>query len=256
MVKYQINNQPYLDLEPYIDLKGLESIEKDIILGIVKSRQFMNDDGSSTHNIFGNLPSIVDSTLIENISNPENENYEYYKILNFNIRQCRMFNRYLGKYTQMGQLMSLRNYNVPKGARLKGSQKDCTDYPAYENFPLLKQWINKLDIFTEIGRIIFWFNAPGEPHSIHKDTFVGYPDHFLLINLHPENKDLFLLDNNNNNKVSIASKAFCFDTRNYHGTQGKDFYSWTLRIDGKFNQQWLESIGLWDFFNPNQNNVL
>ena len=250
MIQYQINNKPYLDLEPYIDMQRLEAIEKDIIMGIVKSIQYMQDDGSSTHNAYDNrYPSIVDSTLKEIITDPNNENYQYYKLLNFNIRQCRLFNRYLGKYTQMGQLMSLRNYNVPKGARLKGSQADCTDYPAYENFQSLKQWVNSLTIFDEIGRIIFWFNAPGEPHTIHKDTYAGHPDHFLLINLHPENKDLFLLDVNGN-KVTIPVRAFCFDPRNYHGTQGKDFYSWTLRIDGKFNRQWLESIGQWDYFNP------
>jgi hypothetical protein len=151
----------------------------------------------------------------------------------------------------MGQLMALRTWTGTNDVRLKSSQEACVDRPAYLNFPSLKEWVSNLKIFDEIGRIIFWFNAPGEAHTIHRDTYLGYPDHFLLINLHPEHKDLFILDADGN-KVIIPSRAFCFDIRNYHGTQGKDFYSWTFRIDGKFNKQWLESIGHWDYFNPDQ----
>jgi hypothetical protein len=254
MIHYQINNKPYLDLEPYIDMKGLVSIEKDIIMGIVKSKQYMQDDGCNTYNTYDKTyESIVNSVFDDVIKNPKNENYEYYKELNFDVVRCKMFNRYLGKYTQMGQLMNLRTWwNSGKNdVRLKNSQEHNVDRPAYANFPSLKEWVNNLKIFDEIGRIIFWFNAPGESHTIHRDTYLGYPDHFLLINLHPENKDLFLLDTDGE-KVVIPSRAFCFDIRNYHGTQGKDFYSWTFRIDGKFNKEWLESIGHWDYFNPAQ----
>lgn len=252
MIAYQINNKPYLDLEPYVDMKGLEAIEKDIIIGIVKSKQYMQDDGCNTNNAYDKTYGSIVNSVFENvIKNTKHENYEYYKELNFDTRQCKMFNRYLGKYTQMGQLMPLRTWNGTNDVKLKCSQADNVDRPAYSNFPTLRKWIENLYIFDEIGRIIFWFNAPGEPHTIHKDTYLGYPDHFLLINLHPENKDLFILDINGN-KVNIPSRAFCFDIRNYHGTQGKDFYSWTFRIDGKFNKEWLESIGHWDYFNPNQ----
>jgi len=254
-IQYQIDNKPFLDLEPYIDMKGFELIEKEIILGIVKSRQHIQDDGCNTVNIYnGVYPSIVNGTFPNTINNPKNENYKYYERLDFKPLECKMFNRYLGKYTQMGQLLALRMWKNPGAVKSKGIQEDCKDLAAYNNFPLLREWINNLKIFDGIGRIIFWFNAPGEPHTIHKDTYAGHPDHFLLINLHPENKDLFLIDIAGQ-QLSIPSRAFCFDARNYHGSQGKDFYSWTLRIDGRFNQQWLESIGLWEYFNPDQSQV-
>ena len=245
-----INDNVFVDLTPHVDINRLQEIEKDIIIGIVKSKEQMYDHGCNEKNAFNrSVPSLVNASLEAVLKDPNNPNFKYYKELNFNAQRCSMFNRYLGKYTQMGQLMTLRVWKNPGDVHLKGSGTDCVDFPCYQNFPALKEWINNLKIFNEIGRIIFWFNAPNEPHTIHRDTFVGHPDHFILINLHPENKDLFVLDDSDN-KIIIPAKAFCFDVRNYHGTQGKDFYSWTLRIDGKFNEDWAKSIGIWDYFDP------
>ena len=245
---FLINGQVYLDLEPYVDMEGLMKIEKDIIYGIVKSRNSFTDGGASYHNFYDpSVPSLLDQCWKPQITDPNNPNYEYFKKLDFSISDCRMFARYALRNRQMGQTIHLRNR--PQGGSVgKANADENVDTKLYQHFPTLKKWINNLKIFDSIGRIVFWFNAPGEGGAIHKDQFIGRPDHFILINLNLDSKDLFVLDNNGNKHI-IKSRAFAFDGRNFHGTQGKDSYSYTFRIDGVYNKEWAESIGVWDHFN-------
>jgi hypothetical protein len=148
----------------------------------------------------------------------------------------------------MGQSLNIRGFVQQGNMQEKSSSIHTMEAPAYKNFPELTEWVYNLKIFKEIGRIVLFFNAPKEPHSIHKDKYVGFPDNFMLVNLDLDRKDIFILDDQGNRHV-VTSRAFVFDPRNYHGTVGKDYYSWTLRIDGKFNELWAESIGLREHFN-------
>ena len=56
-----------------------------------------------------------------------------------------------------------------------------------------------------------------------------------------------MLDDNHN-KVIVDSPACTFDTRNWHGTAGGKYYSWTLRLEGMFSKEWAESVGIWDYY--------
>lgn len=248
---YTINNKHYFDLEPHVDMKELEDMYPDIVLGIVKSNLagLIKDSGADTENFSDKtLPSITNKTN-STVKDKNNPYYKYYEELNFDIPACRSFNKYVFDLSMMGQLLYLRGYGS-KGIQYKHVEEANFDSPGYAYFPRFKKWVNNLKIFDSIGRIIFWFNAPGEPASIHKDTFVGYPDHFMLINLRPNRKELFVVHPDTNEHLVIPSKAYVFDTRNYHGTVGKDFSGFTIRIDGIYNKQWAINAGVWDFFNP------
>lgn len=248
---HTINGHPYINLESFVDLAGLEAIKKDIIWGIVKSRRAFEDTSSSTQNLYNQNgdPSLLPVARPENLQDPNNPNYEYFKRLDFNRQGCLMFSRYAGKYQQMGQSLHLRSFMGAVNIKMKSSAKDCIDYPMYENFPSLRAWIEKQNIFSEIGRILFFLNSPHEPHAIHRDTFVGYPDNFIHINLDLDRKDTFILDDKGREQV-IKSKVSVFDVRNWHGSRGKDYYGWTLRFDGKFSKEWAERAGIWEYFKP------
>jgi len=248
---FLINEKMYINLEDQIDLLALEAIKKDIVLGITKSKQFHRDTGAGGANCYNqSIPSILDYSWDKILRDPANPHYEYYKELDFVRKDCLTFIRYVEKTQQMGQSISLRNLIQQGNIKEKGSAIHTEELPAFNNFPKLTEWIYNLNIFDEIGRIVMFLNSPKEPHSIHKDTYVGWPDNFILINLDPDRKDIFILDDTGSKHV-VTSKAFVFDPRNYHGTVGKDYYSWTLRIDGKFNKEWAESLGLWEHFKNN-----
>jgi hypothetical protein len=247
-----INNQPYFDFKPHIDFEGLKAIEKDLHYGIVMCKDMVGEGCASTHNLYNKdtETSLIDLTWPQQLEDPTNPNYEYYKKFNFDRRICMTFARYTEEATQMGQILWLR---VPKAMNAshailsKGFADMCRDTGAYVHFPSLREWISKLPVFEQVGRINFFLHAPGEPGQLHHDSFTGFPDNFMLINLNPARKEVYLLDDNNN-KIVIDSEVSTFDTRNWHGTINKEFYSWTLRIEGIFAKDWAQSVGIWDTF--------
>jgi hypothetical protein len=247
---YLISNQPFVDLTSHIDFLGLEAIKKDLIYGIVKNKDSWAQGAASTHNLYhkGEV-SLIDPTWPKVMQDPTNPDHEYFKKLNYNRADCMMFARYTGDYTQMGQNVWLRKpYDTgPKGILNKCSAEGCYDTPAYNDFPMLKEWLENQNIFSEIGRINFFLSAPGEPGQLHKDAWLGFPDNFILINLDPTRKEIYMLDDSGN-KIIINSPAFTFDTRNWHGTVGGKYYSWSLRLEGMFSKEWAESVGIWDTF--------
>lgn len=249
MIPYLTNNQPYLNLESEVDLAGVQSIELDIALGLTKSRHLITDGTTSYESSYKNefqtnKKNLMDETCPEKLKDLNNKFYEYYKQLDFDRADCRMFTKYAGEYLQLGQILNLRHANGPDPYKDKGRADLCCDTEAYQHFPSLKDWINNQKIFTEIGRIVFFLNGPGEEPLIHWDRYSGKREHFILINLHPGiRKKSFLLDDAGN-KVFIDSKVYTFDTRNYHGTTGLGFPSWTLRIDGQFESSWAKRVWL------------
>lgn len=255
MIKYQINDKPYISIDNHLDIAGLKDIEKYIVLGIVKSKNNIAEGAAAKANFYpsevqNNSKSLLDISWNEVVSDPTHPYFEQYKELNFDVMACRMFNKYMFDTIQMGQMLTLRTYPT-KQFHLKDSAAHCFNTPSIVHFPELMSWINNIKILDEVGRVIFFFNSPHDKHVIHKDHYFGTPEQFILLNIRPNRKEFFIL-HDNNEKLVINENAILFDPRNYHGTEGKDYYGWTLRIDGKFNKDWLIECGLWDHYCPVQ----
>jgi hypothetical protein len=249
-----INNQLYIDLTSQVDYEGLKSIEKDIVLGIVKSRENIREAGAAKRNFWPTAKQLSSCSLLDlgwtsEITKIDNPYYEYYKKLDFNMDKCKMFIKYIEPTIQMGTCLELRGH-PPKMFQLKDSAKHCYDTPSMDHFSELKKWIYEQTIFKEIGRVIFFFNSPYDQHAMHKDHYFGNPEQFILINLQPNRKEFFIINRHDGSETVIPSNVIVFDPRNYHGTRGLEYYSWTLRIDGKFNEEWAKSIGIWEHFKP------
>ena len=244
---YLINNQPYIDLGPFLDMKGLIDIKKDIVLGMVKSKNYWQPGSADTANLMEQIPpSLTSKCWPELLRNPDHPEYEYYKALDFNMTDCLNYTKYIYKYQDMGELLVLRSWKNVRDIRYKFSKDHCFDSPAYQNFPKLRKWIENCKAFDEFGRIILWRNQSHQPGVIHKDTYLGSPDTFILINLDLDRKTLFVLDDTGN-EIPVDSQAFIFDPRNWHGTRGLDFEGWTLRIDGVFNDEWIKTTGIYEY---------
>jgi hypothetical protein len=248
---FPIKDKPVYNLESHIDLAGLQKIEKDILVGFAKSKNIIVDGGAAGVNIYKsceqqNKISLQDISWPKVIRDSNNPNYKYYEALNFDEYACRFFNRYAEDTIQLGQVLELRA-TYPGQYNQKHISSKCWNTPAYKHFPEFIKWIDNLKIFNQVGRIMFVLNSPYDKHVIHKDSYIGNNDNFIIINLNPTRKEFFLLDSKEQECV-IDSKAFVFDTRNFHGTRGLSNYGWTVRIDGVFDRSWLKEIGLDDHF--------
>lgn len=244
-----ITGKPYIDLTPFLDIQGLLDIKKDIVLGIVKSKLSWVPTSADTSNLKNKVPpSLTSQCWPEKLKDPTHPDYEYFKALDFNYGDCLSYTKYMYKFQDMGEICSLRSWKNVKEIQHKFSQENCFDLPAYQHFPKLRNWIENCKAFDEIGRIMFVRNQSNQPGVVHKDTYLGSPDTFILFNLDPDRKTFFILDDDGK-EIPVNCHAFTFDPRQWHGTRGLDYAGWTLRIDGVFNKEWLELTGLTEHYN-------
>jgi hypothetical protein len=131
----------------------------------------------------------------------------------------------------------------------KHKEAYCVDTPAFKFFNFLKVWLEKQEIFSEYGRVVFFINEPGV-HSIkHRDypDGVSRRDQFIWISLDGR-KNFWVWDDENKTQHNITSRAALFDNADWHGSDRCDYTGWSLRIDGVFSKSFLEKTGLGDHY--------
>jgi len=108
-----------------------------------------------------------------------------------------------------------------------------------EDFLFFYQWLDKQNIFSEFGRVMFFVNYTGSNQQVHYDPIYEgkeKPDEFILINLFPQAKNFYLIDLNTNEKFYSSGYINWFDTENFHGADTVQTSCYTLRVDGVFSE--------------------
>jgi hypothetical protein len=138
-------------------------------------------------------------------------------------------------------LVYLRN-NVRRertGIFNKSVSADCvwTDNSNY--FSSLIEFINTLP-FAEIGRVILFMTEANNPTLPHYDAAVRHErphDDFIWFTTKPMTKKMYVLDEETNIRhyADDNRRFIWFNEMDYHGTEAVDHFSFSVRIDGKFD---------------------
>lgn len=240
---FLLNNQPNIDLQPYVDFDSLKSLEHYFVRGIVKSwkhckptiyirRHCMDPDAVPLQEIVSHYKSSPDLF-------PDTE---FYKDL--------IDNDLLSSYLRFVEpvhygSMSI-NLQYIKNTELwfinRGDPENCAKTDAYDNFPFLFEWLEQNNIFSKIGRCVIYVAEANLKSVVHYDLPKDNHLHdFIWINL-DQRKKLFLQDGQTKEKIYINSPITTFDDRNYHGVEQSEYASWSLRIDGFFNEEFKAKI--------------
>lgn len=123
--------------------------------------------------------------------------------------------------------------------------------PSEKDFQFLIKWIDDQHCFSEYGRIMFFINEPCQKTAIHKDyPDANQKDMFIWLTGNKKKKRLFVVDNETSEEIENPYTACLFDNNNYHYSRGiENHRSWSLRIDGIFNKDWAQKIGIDKHFN-------
>lgn len=118
-------------------------------------------------------------------------------------------------------------------------QKDMQPWNTVsDKFPYLKSCINEMP-FSEIGRVVIYGSWPDSIVPCHRDD-IPNEDFFDHINFNPGGyRPLYVYDSINNKKIYLPPeyKFYAFNTTNYHGVDSLPYFSYTIRVDGKFNEK-------------------
>jgi len=236
-----INDQFYINLEPHLDIKNFDNLHDDIIKSISKNSKYLNVSYTGFNTLFDkSYPGYFEQLR-------SNQN----KIKDLDNQQIQIYTKLSGTVT-LGQHLILRSHdNYPTSYFYKHLNKNCFNSECHKDFDFLFRWIEDQKCFTEYGRVLFWFNEPGQVGAIHRDyeKDSDRKDMFIwLTGIFP--KQMIIHDFQTKEKIVIPHRAIIFNNLNWHSSIGHESVaSWSLRIDGVFNPIWAEKVGIREYYN-------
>lgn len=257
-----INGHKYIDMEPYLDMKGFDQLQPEIIKGFALAREsakegtwmspgFTFDDMSYIPNwkpIYKAMSEFLD---LPNDNPIKIAGLELMPKDFKNFKERNLFTRYLkmamGAYDPYiyYYLWEEGDWNDRPGER------DLTEES--KHFPNVVEWVLKLKgpVFENIGRVIFFhLEHDGLPFE-HRDldakngVNVVAPHRNEFIHIRPDTRNQFYLwDPETKNKYGINTRAAWWNDVDWHGGNRVMAQTYSLRIDGKFTEDFRKKLGM------------
>lgn len=257
-----INNNPYFDMEPYLDMSEFDRLQPEIIRGFAEAREFAKEGTwmkpgftfeqmSYKHN-WKPIYQAMDEFMELPKDDPIYMNgIDLFKDFN-NYKQRNKFTRYLKM--AMGAYDPYIYYFLwEQGSWDDRSQPRKLTEEA-QHFPGVVKWIEDMitdNIFENVGRVIFFHcEADGVPFE-HRDLdgtkgIHSYSPHRNeFIHIRPDlRKPFYLWDPEANGRTYINCKAAWWNDQDWHGGEKIMEQSYSLRIDGKFTEEFRKKLGI------------
>jgi len=256
-----INNQKYFNMEPYLDMEAFEQLQPEIIRGFAEAREFakegtwmkpgfsFNDMSYRLHwkPIYQAMEEFMELPKDDPIYRGGIDLFKDFK----NYKQRNKFTRYLKM--AMGAYDPYIYYFLWE----EGSWDDRTAprklTEEAEYFPNVVKWVELLQgtVFEHIGRVIFFHcEADGIPFE-HRDLDakngidVVQPHRNEFIHIRPNTKKAFYLwDPESKDKTYLNCRAAWWNDVDWHGGEKIMEQSYSLRIDGKFTEEFRKTLGI------------
>jgi hypothetical protein len=257
-----INNQPYIDMEPYIDMVKFDQLQPEILTGFALAREFAKEgtwmapgftfEKMSYKVSWKPIYEAMNEFMALPNDNPIKQAGLALMPSDFkNFQQRNKFTRYIKM--AMGAYDPYIYYYLWE----EGSWDDRTAprklTPEAAYFPQTVEWVESMvgSIFEEIGRVIFFHcEADGIPFE-HRDLDakngmnVTFSHRNEYIHIRPNTKKAFYIwDPDNKNKIYLNTRAAWWNDQDWHGGEKIIEQSYGLRIDGKFTDEFRKKIGV------------
>jgi len=263
MIYASILEKPILELDQFFDLSDFEELSQRIKFTVANARHLfgIGISGPSIPGMVtwlpeeGFLEAADAKVLVENYfkqeSTPQWEKGEWAKLSHDGQLFFTLMSQPAKSLCSTLPIRQLRTSLLQKKAvgnsgkfHLKHLASETEDTPAREHYEFLMQWITKQNVFEEIGRVQFFINTDGHGTPIHRD-YADYSrrDQFIWIRFF-DNKKFFVYDSDTKEKHYVKGRIATFNNYQWHGSDPGPGMGVSLRIDGKFNQDFLNRTGL------------
>lgn len=257
MIK-QINNQPWISFDSLVDIEKLNSLKIETCKAFAESwatgqvLPSVAGIGPNWPDGSGALPTPVGRELVdimhETRRDPNALGHKELIELTKNINSYGyMFLKLIGDNLGIGYNLYLRAPTTQDYNDKHLESKTKWTKPA-ENFRPLIKWVHDQNIFSEIGRVVIFFNDQDQHCLMHRDRSelnpVATPDNFIWINLFQNRKEFYIYDGETGEEHPITSQVAWFDTENWHASKSSPFAAFSIRFDGVFTTEWKARAGL------------
>jgi hypothetical protein len=257
-----INNTAYFSLDQYLNMDQFDLMQPEIIRGFAEAREFAKEgtwmspgftfDQMSYKIGWKPLYQAMEEFLALPDSDPIKiagmELYTDFK----NYKQRNKFTRFLKM--SMGAYDPYIYYFLWEEGSWDNRTAPRKLTEEAEHFPTVVKWIEDMiadRIFEHVGRVIFFHcDHDGIPFE-HRDLDANngmdqtFPHRNEFIHIRPNTKKaMYLWDPETKNKVYLNSRAAWWNDQDWHGGERIMEQSYSLRIDGKFTEEFRKKLGV------------
>ncbi len=248
-------------MEPFVDMATFEQLQPEIIRGFAEAREFAKEGtwmkpGFTFNDMSYKLSwkpiyQAMDEFMALSKDDPIYQGgIDLFKDFN-NYKQRNKFTRYLKM--AMGAYDPYIYYFLWEEGSWddRTAARKLTEEAAY--FPNVVKWVEQLQgpVFEHIGRVIFFHcEADGIPFE-HRDldanngVDVVKPHRNEFIHIRPNTKKaMYLWDPESKNKTYLNTRAAWWNDVDWHGGEKIMEQSYSLRIDGKFTEEFRKKLGI------------
>lgn len=257
-----INNQPYIDMAPYLNINQFDQLQPEIIRGFADARIYAKEGTWMKPGFTFEQMSYVHNwkpiyvAMEEFMQLPDNDPIKlggidlFRDFQNYQVRN--KFTRYLKM--AMGAYDPYIYYFLWEEGSWddRTGERKLTEEAQY--FPNTVKWVEQLitdNIFEHIGRVIFFHcehdGIPFEHRDLDAKNGINNPGPHRneFIHVRPNTKKAFYLwDPDQKNKTYLNTKAAWWNDNDWHGGEKIMEQSYSLRIDGKFTEEFRTKLGI------------
>jgi hypothetical protein len=254
-----------IDLDPYIDVKKLMSLNMEIKAGIANCTATGNIEIFTPENVtepahmkfaelYNNLNDLTDPKyfpVLKELIPDMKQLVEFMSVLKSTDFETSAKKQFVGlaiNNSICSQEIRIRETSVgyttfPKDYQLVGQESTNEYKPAAKYFPKLCEYIENDLPLTEIGRVQIMFNNIGQQTAQHRDL-IEEGVRVDMMWLCPEGNKAFWVQNDEGKKIYAPGYSVWFNNTSVHGTDAKPNASYSIRIDGKFPDEFAQEIGI------------
>lgn len=257
-----INGIPYFNLEQHLDMDVFDKLQPEILSGFALAREYAKEgtwmapgftfeqmsyqpNWKPIYKAWEEFMALPDTDPIKQAGMPLMP--KDFK----NFQQRNVFTRYI-KHAMGAYDPYIYYFLWEEGSwDDRTAPRKLTDEAAY--FPNVVKWVESMvgTIFQDIGRVIFFHcEADGIPFE-HRDldakngVNVVKPHRNEFIHIRPNTKKAFYLwDPEKKNKIYLNTRAAWWNDVDWHGGERIMEQSYSLRIDGKFTDEFRKKLGI------------
>ena len=263
-----INNKPYYDMTPYLDMEAFNNLQQEIHEGLAEARDFAKEGTWMKPGFNVNDMSYIMhwkpiyKAIEEFLALPDDDpikikGLEYYNDFK-NYKQRNKFTRYLK--LAMGAYDPYQYYFLWEEGDWSDRAVARRTTGESQFFPNLVKWIEgtvDANIFSHVGRVIIFVCEADGISWEHRDLDASYVDNVQVqhngytnhrhefIHIRPNlERPFYLWDPENKNKHYINSRAAWWNDQDWHGGDRIIKQSYGIRIDGEFTEEFRKKLGI------------
>ena len=238
-----IRGQPYIDLDPYLDIERLQSMHESICAGLAKSERIVGSYGDGVEKSQGIL-DMFEAEVQYKALPPDHPVKRHGNLLQHDKNALRYYLKLVWGVYSPNTSVYLRS---TMGHHTKILAEACQWTRNVDHFPELLRFIHEL-LFESLGRIVFFIHEQYCPIATHADIRSDrrhnpHLNDFIWMRTRLD-KSFFLYDTETGAKHPVHGYSAFFNDHDFHGGDPTPTTTFSIRVDGIFNQSFRKALGV------------